>query len=172
MAAGQGIDLGGLAQTVLIGVDQHFAASDVELPARQVIPPGEPRAQPWTCEELVVTAAGIASGHSTSAGGTGRQAGTNVSVGGRRVIIGVQIVRCAPVGSADEPADENEQTEAGLAMMRDAALLSQALVELVGRDGPLKQHGSAVAGDVAFLGPDGGFSAVEGSLTVTGMSLK
>ena len=172
MAAGQGIDVAGIAQTVLIGVAQHFAESEVELPARQVIPPGEPRTQPWICEEMTVTCVGIATGHSTSAGGTARQTGINYSVGGRRVMIAVQIVRCSPVSSDEYPADETEVTDAGIAMMRDASLLSQALAELVGRNGPLKQHGSATAGDVEFLGPEGGFSAVEGTLTVTAMELK
>lgn len=171
MATGQGIDVAGLAQTVLVGVAAHFAESEVQIPDRQVIYPGEPRGQAWVCEELAVTCAGVAAGHSTSAGGTGRQAGVNVAVGGRRVVITVQIVRQVPVSSPDYPADESEATDAGVAQMRDGGLLSQALVELVGAHGTLKQHGSATAGDVEFLGPLGGFAAVEGTVTVTAMTL-
>ncbi|MGH3921882.1 MAG: hypothetical protein ACRDTT_03225 [Pseudonocardiaceae bacterium] len=171
MPIGAGIDVADIAQTVLIGVAGHFAASGVDLPPRQVIAPGQSRVVPWDCESVVVTCDGIGVGHAPGSGATARQAGTNLSTGGRYTTIAVQIVRCVPLGDGGEPAADGELTDAGLAMMRDAGVLSQALTEIVGRAGPLKQHGSAVAGAVEFLGPEGGFSAVEGSVTITAMKL-
>jgi len=167
MSTGEGIDVGGIAQAVLIGVAQHFAASEIELPDRQVISPGVPSTDAWYCEMLTVNLGGIIVGQGPGQGGTARQTGPGESVGARHAIFIVQIVRCLP-GSDDEgPPDAEAWTDAGLALMRDAGLLSQALVELCGKNGALRRSGMATAGAVEMTGPIGGMAAVEGNVTVT-----
>ncbi len=173
MSAGQGIDVGATAQTVLDGVVAHFAASEVTLPDRQVIAPGDPRSIAWDCEQLVVTCGGINWGagpgtNSATARGTGNPVST---AGARHSAIAVQIVRCVPVGDENGPPAAAEVTAAGLALMRDGGLLSQALTELIGRTGALAKAGAGLVG-VEVLGPGGGMAAVEGIVTVTLASLR
>jgi len=173
VSAGKGIDVGAVAQTVLDGVVAHFAASEVTLPDRRVIAPGDPRGVAWNCEQLVVTCGGISWGagpgtNSATARGTGNPVSTS---GARHTAIAVQIVRCVPVGDEDGPPAAAEVTAAGLALMRDGGLLSQALTELIGRDGALAKAGAGLVG-VEVLGPGGGMAAVEGIVTVTLASLR
>jgi len=171
VSAGQGIDVGAVAQIVLDGVVAHFAASEVTLPERRVIAPGDPRGIAWDCEQLVVTCGGIGwgAGPGTNSA-TARSTGNPVSTAGaRHTALAVQIVRCVPIGESGDPPTPpaaDEVTEAGLGLMRDGALLSQALTELIGRDGALGRAGAGLVG-VEVLGPDGGMAAVEGILTVT-----
>lgn len=170
MAAGQYIDVPSIAQTVLFGVVAHFSAAGVELPDRQVIAPGDIRSTVHDCESVIVALNGIGVGQVPGAGGSGRQTGIQVSVGTRYAVFMVQIVRCVP--DADEgPPDADKLTDVGLATMRDAALLSQALTELCGSGGALRRGGSAIAGAVEPVGPSGGLVAVEGNVTVTAKDL-
>lgn len=175
MSAGQGIDVGAVAQTVLDGVVAHFAASEVTLPDRQVIAPGDPRSVAWDCEQVVVTCGGInwGAGPGTNTTGTlSRPTGNPVSTSGaRHTAIAVQIVRCVPVGDEAGPPPVADVTEAGLALMRDGGLLSQALTEIIGRTGALAKAGAGLVG-VEVLGPGGGMAAVEGIVTVTLASLR
>lgn len=171
MAGGQHITVPSLAQAVLDGVVAHFNAAGVELPARQVIPPGEPRSIAWDCDAVLVTLAGIVVGQAPGQGGGARQTGNPISVGVRHAVIVVQIVRCVPELDGVEPPDAEKVTEAGLALIRDAGLLSQALVELCGQNGALRSAGSAIAGAVEILGPAGGFAACEGNITTTAKDL-
>lgn len=171
MAAGQYIDVPSIAQTVLIGVVAHFNAAGVELPDRQLIPPGEPRSIAWDCDAVLVTLAGIGVGQAPGQGGGARQTGNPTSVGARHAVIVVQIVRCVPEPVGDELTDAEKTTEAGLALIKDAALLSQALAELCGQSGALRRAGSAIAGAVEPIGPSGGYAAVEGNVTVTAKDL-
>jgi len=173
VSAGQGIDVGATAQTVLDGVVAHFAASEVGLPDRRVIAPGDPRGVAWDCEQLVVTCGGINWGagpgtNSATARGTGNPVST---AGARHTAIAVQIVRCVPVGDEHGPPAAAEVTEAGLALMRDGGLLSQGLIEIIGREGALAKAGAGLVG-VEVLGPGGGMAAVEGIVTVTLASLR
>lgn len=173
MAAGQGIDVGGIAQTVLDAVVAHFAASDVELPERRVIAPGDTRAIAWDqCEAVLVTCAGIGWGQAPGLGGGARQTGNPLAATAmRHAVVTVQIVRWAPSGEDGYPPPDTELTEAGLAVLRDMGLLSQALVEVCGKDGPLKDAGSATAGAVVPVGPQGCYVASEGSVEVTASQL-
>lgn len=173
MTAGQYIDIPGIARTVLDGVIAHFAASSVELPGRRLIAPGDTRAIAWDCESVLCTCGGIVWGQGPGAAtGVGRGTGNPVSVGARYTILGIQIIRCVPEHDGTDPPPADTLTKAGLALMTDGGLLSQALVELCGKDGPLKRLGMATAGDVAFLGPAGGFAAAEGHLTITASQIK
>jgi hypothetical protein len=166
MTSGQYIDVPSIAQAVLIGVAAHFADAGVELPDRQVIAPGEPRTVAWDCPALMVTLGGIVWGQAPGAGGGARQTGNPISVGVRHAVISVQIVRCAM-----DSADAEKLTDEGLIFIRDAAMLSDALLALCRSGGALVAAGSAVPGDVVALGPEGGFAAVEGSLSVTAKNM-
>ena len=175
MSAGQGIDVGAVAQTVLDGVVAHFAASEVTLPDRRVIAPGDPRSVAWDCEQVVVTCGGInwGAGPGTNTTGTlSRPTGNPVSTSGaRHTAIAVQVLRWVPVGDANGPPAAADVTAAGLALMRDGGLLSQALTEIIGREGALAKAGAGLVG-VEVLGPGGGVAGVEGIVTVTLASLR
>lgn len=172
MTAGQYIDVPGLARIVLDGVIQHYAGSTVDLPDRRVIAPGEPRQIAWDCPAVITACGGILWGQGPgSASGAGRRTGNPVSVGARYTIITVQIVRCVPEHDGTDPPTVDELTTAGVALLTDAGLLSQALVELCGKGGGLQRAGVATAGAVEILGPSGGFAAVEGNVTVTASAL-
>jgi hypothetical protein len=170
VVSGQYIDVPSIAQAVLIGVAAHFSDAGVELPDRQVIAPGEPRTVAWDCNAVMVTLGGIVWGQAPGAGGGARQTGNPISVGVRHAVISVQIVRCATDSDGDIP-DAEKLTDEGLIFMKDAALLAEALIALCRRGGALARAGSAVPGDVIPLGPDGGFAAVEGGLSVTAKDL-
>lgn len=175
MTAGQYIDVPGIAATVLAGVVAHFAASRVELPGRRLIAPGDTRAIAWDCEGVLVTCGGILWGQGPGVSSSvGRGTGNPVSVGARYAVFAVQIVRstAAVEHDGEDPPTPEDLTAAGLAMMTDAGLLSQALVELTGKNGALSSAGMATAGDVVFLGPSGMFAATEGHLSVTTSTLK
>lgn len=175
MTAGQYIDVPGIARTVLDGVIAHFAASSVELPGRRLIAPGDTRAIAWDCEGVLVTCGGIVWGQGPGAAtGTGRATGNPVSVGARYAVFGVQIVRSTAEVEHDgtEPPPTADLTKAGLALMVDAGMLSQALVELCGKGGPLSRAGMATAGDVVFVGPSGMYAASEGHISVTASTIK
>lgn len=172
MSAGQYLNVPDLARTTLDGVVAHFAASTVKLPTRKIIAPGDTRSIAWDCEQTIVTCGGILWGQGPGTGaGTGRQTGNPVSVGTRYTIIVVQIVRCVPEFDGEEPPPADKLTQAGTSLMTDAGLLSQALVELCGRNGPLRDMGAATAGAVEILGPSGGMAGVEGNLTITASKL-
>ncbi|MGH3783144.1 MAG: hypothetical protein ACRDRO_21600 [Pseudonocardiaceae bacterium] len=169
MPAGQGVDVGSIAQTVLDAVVAHFAPSGVALPARQVIAPGAPRQIAWDGEQVIVSMSGIYPGQAQgAAGGLPARTGNPISAGGMRyTVIVVQIVRAVPESDGTDPPDADVLTAAGLALARDAGLLSQCLMELVGQSGALRKAGMAVAGGVEILGPSGYFAAVEGHVEVT-----
>lgn len=175
MTAGQYVDIPGTATTILAGVVAHFAASRVELPTRRLIAPGDTRAVAWDCEGVLLTCGGILWGQGPGvASSVGRRTGNPVSVGARYAVFAIQIVRSTAEVEHDgeDPPTPAALTKAGLAMMVDAGLLTQALVELAGKNGALARAGMATAGDVVFLGPSGMFAATEGHLAVTVASLK
>jgi hypothetical protein len=175
VTAGQYIDVPGIARTVLDGVVAHFAASSIQLPGRRLIAPGDTRAVAWDCEGVTVTSGGIVWGQGPGVSASvGRGTGNPVSVGARYAVFSVQIVRSTAEVEHDgiDPPPAGDLTKAGLALMIDAGMLSQALVELCGKGGPLSRAGMATAGDVVFLGPSGMFAASEGHLSVTAAAIK
>lgn len=163
MAAGQYVDVPALAQTILDGVVAHFDAAGVELPDRRVIAPGETRARAWDCAAVVLTLGGIAPGQAPGVGAAAKPTSNPSSIAAQHAVFSIQIIRAAAdVGT--EPGDDDKLTESGLASMRDAALLFQALQDLC--SGPLRKAGMAVLYSVESLGPTD-FTAVEGGLAVT-----
>jgi hypothetical protein len=177
MPAGQGLDVASIASKVLDAVVAHLeAAPGVNVPQRRIIAPGNPRLIAWDAEQIVVALSGIGVGQAPGQGGGSQRIGNPVSSRGmRHAVLAVQLVRCVPE-SADgaTPPPASAVTDAGLALMRDAGLLSQALVEACTKLGgvdALGPGGSSRPGAVEVLGPDGGMAAVEGSIEITAGTL-
>lgn len=179
MASGQGLDVAGIAQKILNAVVSHLcAASGITVPERRIIAPGNIRLIAWdNCEQLIVACNGIGNGAAPTQGNTTQRTGNPISAMGlRHAVYAVQLVRCTPEstdgGHTPPPADV--VTTAGLALMRDAGLLSQALVEAcssVAASSPLGRGGSVQPGAVEVIGPEGGMAAVEGSIAITAADL-
>ncbi len=170
--AGLGLAVADIATLILDTVGTHFAAaSGVDLPARRVIAPGNPRLIAWdNCEQVVVTMSGIGVGSAPGENSGVRGSGNPVSsMGMRHAVYAVQITRRVPEShDGTTPPPDAELTKAGLAVMRDAGLLSQAMVAVVTAVSEAVPRGSRVIpGAVEMLGPEGGYVAVESSLTVT-----
>lgn len=174
---GKGLAVADIAQAILAAVVDHFnAAPGVTLPERRVIAGGNPRLIAWDCDQLAVSMSGIGLGWAPGQGGQARQTGNPVSTNLlRHAVFAVQLVRHVPTMSEDGdllPAAD-EITKAGLRLLRDAGLLSHALTRAVGavRTDTRLGHGSATAGAIEMIGPDGGMAAVEGSIAITAANL-
>jgi hypothetical protein len=173
VASGQGLAVGEIAQAILDAVVAHFnAASGCTLPDRRLIAPGNPRLIAWDCPQVVVALSGIGLGAAPGQGGTPQRTSNPISAMGlRHAVFAVQKVMCVPeAADGTRPPAADEVTTAGLALMRDAGLLTQALVEVC-TTGALKRHGTATPGAVEILGPEGAMAAVEGSIAITAGTL-
>lgn len=171
-ATGLGLAVANIAQQILDGVVDHFdAAAGVTLPGRRVIAPGNPRLVAWdNCEQVVVTMSGIGIGSAPGENAGVRSSGNPISaMGVRHAVYAIQITRCNPESKdGRRPPADDTLTEAGLGVMRDAGLLSQALVDVCSKVVDGLPKGSRVSpGAVEMLGPEGGFVAIEGSVAVT-----
>jgi hypothetical protein len=160
-----------IAETILAAVVAHYGqAAGVPLPARRVIAPGAPEAVAWDCDQLVVTMSGIGVGQAPGEGTQAKQVGNQISAGGlRHAVFAAEIVRCVPESQdGTTPPPAADLTTAGLALIRDAGLLSQALVEACTAVAATIPKGSkAVPGAVTVQGPEGGFASVRGSVAIT-----
>lgn len=175
MAAGQGLDIPTIAETVLAGIEAHYnAAAGVTLPDRRVIAGGNPRLVAWdACEQLVVTCSGIGIGHAEGQGAGPKSAGAQISAAGmRHTVIVVQLTRCNPESKdGTRPPASAVQTAAALAYMRDMGLMSQALVEVTKQLNDSFPGLRVQPGAVESLGPAGGFVCCEGKVIVTAGAL-
>lgn len=173
---GQGLKLSDLAQNVLDGVVEHWAraADATPLPARRAVLAGEPRAIAWDCEQLTVTLSGVGWGQALDASATSPRAGMPASVASmRHAVLAVALVRCTPTPGRDGKVAVDALHTAGLASLRDAGLLSQALVEITSRlRKNLPLEASVQAGVVEPVGPSGGFHGLEATLVVTTAELE
>lgn len=173
--SGDRIYVAELGLKVLKTVEEHFAAAEVSLPDRRYLAAGNPSLVAWDCEQLVVGLSGIGWGAAPDTAPISVKPSAHMSVAGvRHAVFSIQLVRCTPTVS-DEEAEMNtpypaaeEIHAAGVAFMRDAGLISQALVEMVSRlQQGLDRSGIAQAGVVNTLGPEGGHHAVEATLAIT-----
>lgn len=173
MASGQGLDVAAIAETILDGINSHYAAAGVELPQRRIIAPGAPELVAWDCPMVIVTCSGIGLGPAPGVKNGAQRTGNPISaMGVRHAIFAVQIVRKTPEATQGglRPPDVAKLTKAGLAHMRDMGLLSQALVEVCSTiDQQLRKLPDALVqpGAVDSVGPEGGMAGVQGSLAVT-----
>jgi hypothetical protein len=169
---GKGIALGDLAQKILECVVDHYEAAGVELPPRQCVVPGNPAEVAWDCQQLAVGLAGVGWGQIADQAPLSPKPGAHASVGSmRHAVFSIQLVRCTPVGGRDGASPPAEEIHAsGMEFMRDAGLLSQALVTMTSqlrRDFALDRSGLVQPGVIAVLGPAGGLHAVEATIAVT-----
>jgi hypothetical protein len=155
------------AQGVIPALVTYFAQHDVELPARRRIVPGQLQLDAWDCEQVSVGFAGITDPTRQGTTSGAPRTGTPFSAMKRRqTAYGIQIVRCA--GSCDQPTwstDTDAFGVAGEAQLRDAALLSQFMVNMA--SSPPDWHPKEInadAGDVTPIGPEGGMYALEASV--------
>lgn len=174
---GKRIYVAELAQKVLDGVVAHFDAVPRELPDRRYVAPGNPQLIAWDCEQLVVALTGVGWGASPEAAAGSVKPGTQMSVQGvRHAVFSIQLVRCTPVSKDTRtpwPPPEEIQA-AGVAFMKDAGVLSQALVTLVAelrQSLALDRSGSVEAGALTSLGPEGGHHGMEATLAITSLML-
>lgn len=177
MAEGQAISVQSLAEKLLAAVEQHYAAAGAQhaLPDRRGVIPGEPRGIAWDCEQLTVTLAGIGWGNAQDGSPSSPQAGNAASViSVRHAVYAVTLVRCTPVsGRNGQPPTMDALQAAGLLYMRDAGLLSQALVEFASKlRQQLPREARVQPGIVDPVGPLGGFHALETTLAVTAAKLE
>lgn len=171
---GKGIDLPTLAQRIFDGIRDHFAEAGVDLPERQYIAPGGPRDVAWDCPQFTVALGGIGWGQAIDASQPSPRAGLPMSVAAmRHAVFAIQIVRCTPVAPPRQSFPSvAELHAAGNEFLRDAGLLSQALVTLVAQlRQSLSRESLAQAGAVEPIGPDGGFHAVESTIMITSADL-
>ncbi len=177
MARGQAISVESLSQKLLAAVVDHYTAAGAAdaLPARRGVIPGDPRGIAWDCEQLTVTLAGIGWGPAVDTTVLSPQTAAQTSVMAlRHVVLAVTLIRCTPTGSRTGLPPEMAALEAaGLQYMRDAGLMSQALVELCSklREG-LPREARAQPGIVEPVGPSGGFHALETTLAITAGALE
>ncbi len=171
MADGQGLDIGTLATLVFAALQERFTDAGVTLPERRFIAPGQPEGIAWDQEQMVLTMSGIGQGAAPSQGSKALSAGAMISAMAlRHVVFAVQLVRCSPeaTGGGKRPPAPEVLTAAALDLMRDAGLVSQALIEVCSQlAGSLPPGTRCEAGAVNTLGPDGGMVAVQGSIAVT-----
>lgn len=169
-----GPDLLPFADNIIVYLEAFFAQNNVALPALRRIVPGQLQLDAWDCEQLAIGCAGI-----TDA--TAKQGASSISprtgspysaMATRQISYGVQLVRCVgPCGSAYAP-ESAVIDAAGRQQLVDIALLSQALVNLASSPPVWAPDGvNAEVGAVAPLGPDGGYYAIEGSVTYSVMTL-
>lgn len=172
--SGQGLDVGRIAQVMLDGLVTHWAAAPkATLPPRRMIAPGSARGIAWDGEGLAVSLGGIGVGAAPGQDPGPQRTGNPVAMVLRHAVFVVQLVRCTPEShNGVTPPDAAEVTAAGLSLMRDAGLLSQALTEITSAvRSELGPGGSVVVGAVDVLGPQGGLAAVEATLTATASRL-
>lgn len=175
-APGLGLDVAGIADLLLERIVAHFAAADTRLPDRQIIAPGSPSEIAWDCPMLAVTMSSIGLGNSPGGAGSGTlRSGSGVSaMGMRHAVFSVTLTRPEPppTGGGTRPPSVDVLRSAALGLMRDAGLLSQALIEVCSDLAAGLPRGSLVqAGEVQTSGPSGGHVGVIGTLTCTVGSL-
>jgi hypothetical protein len=162
------------AQGLLDWVETSYANASRALPERKVIVPGAPGVIAWDCEQLTVALASITTGGTVASVNILPQIGSGAGVGLlRQATWSIQVVRCSATTADDgAPPSVAELDAAAMTQLDDAGMLSQALVNLVSaqlRPEWLPPGAVVNAGQVATLGPEGGFQAVEATVTLSAM---
>jgi hypothetical protein len=172
-ATGLGLAAPEIARHILDGVVAHYAAAaDITLPERRIIVAGNIRLTAWDCEQVAVGMTGIGIGNLPGENSGNRYSGVQVNATGvRHAVFAVQVVRCIPVSrDGTRPPAPDVITDSGLRHIRDQGLLSQALVDIttdLTQADRLPVGSRVQVGAVQALGPEGGYAAAEGALTVT-----
>lgn len=172
---GQAINIAALANMMLAGIIDHYAAAgDSTLPARRLVVPGESRTVAWDCEQLTVSLVGVGWGQALDMSSPSASAGPHTGVTAlRHAVLAATLVRCTPVPAGNKAPTVAALQAAGDQYMRDAGLLSQALVELCSRIRQgLPSEAKVQPGAVEPIGPSGMFHALETTLAVTASRLE
>jgi hypothetical protein len=172
---GKGLNIADTAQELLEYVIAHWNAAApgtvTPLPARRLIAPGDPRTIAWDCEQLVISMEGVGFGPAVDIAATSPRAGFGLSVNSlRHVVLTVSLVRCTPPTREDgTPPSVDALQEAGLTFLRDAGLLSQAMVSYAGvlRARIGDDDRSVQCGAITPFGPSGGFHSADAAMAIT-----
>lgn len=165
-----GLDLSTVPNALLIAVVDYFTANGVELPERRYVTAGDPNLVAWDCEQLVICLADLGWGRATDATQLSPSFGKSASVNAmRHATYAVILVRCTPhIGDDAQPPSAEVLNAAGVGLMADAGLLSQALVNFVAfRNAAVPPGVSVQAGAVQMIGPFGGLVGCTGGLMIT-----
>jgi hypothetical protein len=168
-----GLDVAGVAQLVYDKVTQHILDAGVKLPDRRIIAGGDTTSIAWDCEQFVLTMPGIGRGVSPNLIPGNTKVGMQFSVAGlRHVKFDVVLVRCEPTSPNGEAPPADQITKAGLALLRDAGLMSQAMVMAASAiQGGLLPGSQVQCGDVESIGPLGGLVGLRAPIAVTALGL-
>lgn len=172
---GKGLNIADTALELQAYVIAHWNAAGpgtvTPLPARQLIAPGDPRTIAWDCEQFTISMEGIGFGPAVDIAATSPRAGHGLSVNSlRHVVLTVSVVRCTPGPREDgTPPSADALQEAGLTFLRDAGLLSQAMVSYAGvlRARIGGDDRSVQCGAVTPFGPSGGFHSADAAMAIT-----
>lgn len=184
-----------VAQLLLDGIVEHYADAEVPLPSRRYVAAGGPREVAYDCEQVTVALSGIGWGQSPDRSqGSQRTGSPMAGLAMRHAVYAVAVVRQEHDASAPEVSDMWDPEDSGafpspevlnalgLRHMRDAALVSQALINVASRvralpamkalgrevrSDPTRVSGLVQPGIVESLGPAGGYVSVEAAFTVT-----
>lgn len=173
---GKALSIRETALKFLTGIEEHFDAASIELPARRYLAPGSPEQVAWDCEQLVVTLGSIGWGQAIDqAQLSPKMAAQASAVSLRHAIISIQLVECTPgFSSGRNPVVPTvEQLHAaGQDYMYKAGLLSQAMVTICAevRQG-LDSGGLVQPGVIDTLGPSGGYHGLETTVALTAATL-
>jgi hypothetical protein len=169
-----GLDLTTVPQALLAAINTYFATNGVQLPDRQMVTAADPTLVAWDCPQVVVTLADVGWGRSPDATQLSPSFGKQASVNAmRHVTYAALITRPYPtIGDDAELPSVDAIEQAGAVTALDMGLLSQCLVNFVAFHNPaLPIGGSAQAGAVQVIGPEGGLIGCQGALIVTAGAL-
>lgn len=179
MGAGSALNIWSLATELLNVIGTHWTtAPGAPLPARQYVGAGEPAAQAWDCEQLVVSLGGIGWGQAQDSAPITPRGGTPASVMSmRHAVLDVSLVRCVPVSDRDgRPPAVDAMNAAGQQYLRDAGLLSQAMVQWASRierdlAGPEDPRSKVQVGVIEPGPASGAFVSLSTTVIVTAATL-
>lgn len=170
----KGLDVGELATEILTGVEEYFAAINVDLPERKFVSAGDTGSIAWDCEQLTVCMTGIGYGANEDQNSISGKARAQLSTRIRYVIFSVVLVRCITTDNerGSRWPSVIDLHDDGVRFMQDVGHMSQALLQLATRrNGPIHAmsdaDGYAQAGAVTPIGPEGGFVALDGAFQIT-----
>lgn len=160
------------AQGVIPALELYFAEHNVSLPLRRRIVPGQLQLDAWDCEQVSVGFAGITDpSRQGTVLGAPRTGNTFAVMKTRQAAYGIQIVRCVGCNDPVWSTNTDEFGQAGEDQLRDAALISQFMINMASSPPDWHPEGvNADAGDVTPLGPSGGYYALEASIIFTVMA--
>lgn len=173
---GRGLKIVQLAEIVQAKIVSHYATAGADLPTNQFFLAGDPAVAAWDCEQFTIGLSGVGWGWAEdNQPQTSPQTGTHFNVTSlRHVVFAIQIVRCTPSAGKNGIPTVAEIDTAGRASMKDAGLLSQALVMAVKEINQqvTRNEGKAQAGAIVPAGPEGKYHAITGTLSVTAGNLE